>query len=191
VEVEAVSQLRRDDVDRFFDYGVHIPTRTLFMGTETDEFMAESFLKGLSVLEATSTEPITVIMNNIGGDEYHGLAIYDAIATAKSYVTIRVFGHAMSMGSWILQAADDRAMAPNATMMLHYGTWTADGQVRDVRVATAEMERVNRLMEAAYFPRIKAAKPRFTLKQLQALLQADHFLTAPEAVAMGLADRIL
>lgn len=186
-----MSQLRRDDVDRLFDYGVHIPTRTLWMGTETDEFMAESFLKGLAVLDATSADPITVIMNNIGGDEYHGMAIYDAIATSKSYVTIKAFGHAMSMGSWILQAADERLMAPNATMMLHYGTWNASGPVTEVRVYAAEMERINKLMESAYFPRIRAAKPRFTLKQLQAMLERDTFLTAAESVAMGLADRVL
>jgi len=64
----------------------------------TDAKMAESLIKNLVILENINKEPITIIMNNIGGDVYHGIAIYDAIKACESRVTIKVFGSAQSMG---------------------------------------------------------------------------------------------
>lgn len=186
------SNLRRDDVDKFYDYNIHIPSRTLFMGTEVDELMATNFLKGMHLLEGTSKDVgITIIMDNLGGDEYHGLAIYDAIATSKCHVTIIAYGHAMSMGSWILQAADERVLAPHATVMLHYGTWETDGSKAAVLAQTHEMERLNRLMEETYLQRMRATNPTTTLGKLKKMLDTDYFISAEEAVKLGLADRIL
>src|SRR4051812_11716117 len=99
-------RVNRDDVDKFHDYSLYIPTRTIFMGSEdyslehgesgTDGLMTERILKNLTILEGLSSDQITIIMNNIGGDEYHGFGVYDAIKSCKSHVVIKVFGHAMS-----------------------------------------------------------------------------------------------
>lgn len=181
---------RRDDLDRFFDHSIHVPTRTLFMGTETDELMAELFLKGMAIL-SSSTQPIKIIMNNWGGDEYSGLAIYDAIWQCPAHVSITVYGHAMSMGSWILQAADERIMTPHATMMLHYGTWGDYDHVPYIRALMEEGERLNKLMEQTYLDRIKQVNPKFTLRSLRKMLEIDTYLTAQQAVELGLADKVL
>ena len=180
----------RDSVDRFFDYNLYLPERTVFLEAEVDEACAGLFLKAMAVL-GTSDKAISVIMNNIGGDEYHGLAIYDAIATSKSHVTVTVFGHAMSMGSWILQAADDRVVAPNSTLMIHYGTWANDDVVQNVRASHKEMERLNKLMEDTYLERMRQVNPRVSLAALRKMLVADTYLTAQRAVEIGLADRVL
>ena len=186
-----MAKLLRDDVDRFFDYSLHVPSRTVFMGTEVDEVMVEFFLKGFTLLDASSDTPIHVVMNNVGGDEYHGLAIYDAIATSRCHVKLTAYGHAMSMGSWIMQAADERVLAPNATMMLHLGSVTLDGEVKYVRVWHKEMERLTALMEDTYLKRMKERDPAFPLRKLRKMLEDEAYLTAVEAVELGLADRIL
>lgn len=182
--------IRRDDLDRFFEWDVHIPSRTIFMGTEVDEGMVERFLKAMILLEPEG-KPINVMMNNVGGDEYHGMAIYDAIAESKCHITLTVYGHAMSMGSWILQAADERVMAPNATLMLHYGTWGAEDHVKYVRVNCKEMERINLLMEGVYLGQMKMRDPAFPLRRLRKMLEDEVFMAAGTAVELGLADRIL
>lgn len=176
--------------DQFFDWGLHAPARTICLTSAIDQDTADYFLKAISIL-STSTEPIKILMNCEGGDEYHGLAIYDAIVSSKSHITIEVYGHAMSMGSWILQAADERAMAPRATMMLHYGVWGHEDHVKYYRVHAAEGERLNELMEKDYMRRIKQAKPRYQLATLRKLLENETFLNAEEAVALGLADRVM
>jgi ATP-dependent Clp protease protease subunit len=130
-------------------------------------------------------------MNNIGGDEYHGLAIYDAIKGCKSPTITKVYGHAMSMGAWILQASDKRWMAPNATLMLHYGTTSYEGHTKDFIKFSDENVRLCKLMEDHFLERIREKKPRFTRQELEELIKFDKFLTASEAVELGLADKIM
>lgn len=192
-------KMNRDDIDKFFDYGVYPTTRTVYIGsmsddgygeTGTDFAMAEYAIKGLHILDAQSEQPITVIMNNLGGDEYHGLAIYDAIRDCRSEVTVKVAGCAMSMGSWILQAADRRIMMPHSTLMIHYGTWGTHDHPQITYRWAAEGKRVDRLMEDAYLRRIHEKHPEFTRKKLQGMLNFDTILSAQETVDLGLADEV-
>lgn len=185
------SNLRRDDVDKFYDYGIHIPSRTLYMGPETDYEMAEAFVKGMHLLESISQDPITVIMNNIGGDEYDGLAAYDAISTSACHITIIAYGSAMSMGSWILQAADERVMSPNATLMIHNGSFSMEVTLTEMRARNKEIERLTTLMEETYLEKIRQVDTKYSLTKLRALLSAETYMTAEEAVRLGLADRVL
>lgn len=196
-----MARLNRDDVDRFHDYGIYIPKRTIFIGSEevsiesgesgTDSAMAESTIKNLTILEALSSEPITIIMNNIGGDEYHGLAIYDAIKACKSHVKIIVMGHAMSMGSIILQAADERIMSARSSQMIHYGEWSFDGHAKTGQKWAKEFERLDSWMEQLYLARIQERVPDFSLKRLKPMLNHDTFLSAEQSIELGLADSIL
>lgn len=194
-------KLNRDDIDKFHDYSIYVPTRTVFMGSEeydlekgesgTDGLMAERIIKNLNILEGMNKEPITIIMNNLGGDFNHGMAIYDAIQACASVVTIKCFGHAMSMGSIIMQAADERVMAENATQMIHYGTWSFDGHSKTGQKWAKDAERLDNWMEKMYLDRIHAKVPDFSLAKLKKMLDHDSFLTARESINLGLADKIL
>lgn len=190
----------RDDIDKWHDSGLYIPTRHVFMGSEHSEedgeagcdyLMAERSIKNLHVLESINKEPITILMNNIGGDEYHGFAIYDAVKLCESHVTIKVLGHAMSMGSIILQAADERVMAPTSRQMLHYGTWGIHDHAKTTQKWAKEGEKIDKWMEQMYLDRMKEKNPHFTLARLQRMLDHDTFLTAKESVELGLADKVL
>lgn len=197
-------RFNRDDIDKFLDYEIYVPSRTVYMGSVkvdddgnesgTDAAMAERTIKSLHVLESLAPngdQPINIIMNNPGGCEYSGLAIYDAIKACKNHVTIKVFGHAMSMGSVILQAADDRVMSPNSRMMIHYGTWGISDHPKIVYKWAEEGKKFDSIMEQIYMEKILAKNPGFKLKKLQEMLNFDTFLTAKEAVALGLADSVL
>ena len=194
-------RINRDDVDKFHDYGIYIPKRTIYMGSVdvsvehgeggTDSSMAEFLVKNLMILEGMSDEPITIIMNNLGGDFNHGMAIYDAIKNCPNHVTIRALGYAMSMGSIILQAADLRVMGPNASQMLHYGTWAFEGHAKTGQKWAKENERLDQWMEKMYLEKIQAKVPDFTLSRLKKLLDHDTFLNARESIDYGLADQIL
>lgn len=182
----------RDDAYLYFEYGLHIPTRTVYLGHDNgvDHAMAERFIKSMHLLESFSSEPITVQSNNIGGDSYHGLAIYDTIKTAASHVTMLVVGHAMSMGSVILQAADERVMCPDAAQMLHYGQLSYDGETQTVYRLASEAKRLDTLMERIYLEKIREKHPSYTIRELRKLLDRDTFLTAQKSVELGLADTV-
>lgn len=194
-------RVNRDDIDKFHDSGIYIPTRHLYMGSEhsdselgeggCDYLMAERVIKNLHILESLNKEPITILMNNIGGDEYHGFAVYDAIRLCESHVTIKVLGHGMSMGSIILQAADERLMAPTSRQMIHYGTWEASGHSKTTQKLAQEGLKIDKWMENMYLDRIQEKHPTFALEDLQKMLDHDTFFTAQESVKLGLADRVL
>ena len=154
-----MAKLTKDYIDRWLSNNVDTINRTIYMGsipnsenTESgvDAFMAESIIKSIYLLETQNAEPITILMNNPGGDFFHGLAIYDSIKAAKSPCTIKVYGHAMSMGSLILQAADHRIMMPNSKFMIHYGYDTHDNNTRTVMKWMDESKRLAYFMENVY-----------------------------------------
>lgn len=191
----------RDDVDKLHDYHIYIPSRTIWMGAiddnledfepGTDFRMAETVIKNLTILESISKDPITIIMNNPGGDVYHGLAIYDAIKACESQVTVKVFGSAMSMGSIILQAADERIMSPNSVQMVHYGYIGAAGHVKTVYRHIEEGKRIDSWMENMYLEKIREKIPDFSKQRLSGMINHDCFFTAAKSVEFGLADKIL
>jgi ATP-dependent Clp protease protease subunit len=199
-----MARINKDSIDRLYDYDIYVTTRTIYMGSAetdldgnesgTDAKMAEKAIKALHILDSAAPEgdkPITIILNSPGGDVYHGLAIYDAIKACTNEVIIIVYGMAMSMGSWILQAGDRRILAPNSRVMIHYGSTSIQGHSKSATAWAKEEERVNTKMEDVFLEKIQAKNPKFTRKQLQEKLNFDTILTSEEAIELGLADEIL
>lgn len=194
---------KKIDQSSWFDYNVDIEKRLIYMGSDNDTDgdengvdykMAESTIKALISLDSMAPDgdkPITIIMNNPGGDEYHGLAIYDAIKSCRNHITILVFGMAMSMGAWILQAADKRVLAPNSRVMIHYGSFGATDHAMTVYKWVEENKKLDKLMEDVFLEKIHQKDSSFSRLRLQKMLSFDTILSASEAVALGLADEIL
>jgi len=193
-----------DNIDKFHDYGIYIPERTIYIGSVdvsaehgesgTDAALAEAAIKNLFILEAMGNDPIKIIQNNVGGDEHHGMAVYDAIRNCKSEVTIIGMGNIHSMGSVIFQSGDVRIIAPNAKQLIHYGTplhADPDMHAKSQWSWTEECKRFSRWMEEMYLEKIREKHPDFKLRKLQEMLNFDKVLDARESVNMGLADKIL
>lgn len=154
--------------------------------------MSEFLLKGLHVLDSVSAEPINIIMNNPGGDEYHCAAIYDAIKDCRSKVIGKVFGHAMSAGAIILQACDERWVAKSAKIMVHYGTWfAAEDHPKNVYRKAEEGKKFDAWMEKIFYDRMKQKNSKVTKKDVKELCMFDTYMTASVAVKKGLADDII
>ena len=152
--------------------------------------MAERVIKALHILDQKA-EAITIIMNNPGGDWYHGMGIYDAIKGCQSEVTVKVYGMAMSMGAMILQAADHRQVSPNSKIMVHYGYMSWGGDSKKFQKWAEECKRTDIEAEDILLARIQDKHPTFKIEQLREMLRDDTILTAQEAVNLGLADDIL
>lgn len=192
-------RLNRDDIDKFHDHNLYIPTRTIYLGsTQFDEngeggvdaLSAQYFIKNMTILNSSSG-PIHIILNNPGGEWAHGMAIYDIIKLSPNHVTITVYGQAMSMASVILQAADSRVLAPNCEVMIHYGSNSFTGNSKDFDKWSEANKRSNTLMEDILLEKIQEKHPTFKLKQLQSMLMVDTIIPAKDAVNLGLADEIL
>ena len=191
------------DIEYWYDYGIYLPNRHLYLGSVlytdqgesgTDFAMAERAIKGLHVLDSLAPSgdtPFTVIMNNLGGNEYHMLAIYDAIQACRNHVTIIGTGHVMSAGAVIFQAADDRVLTENARMMIHYGTFGYYDHPKIAKAWADEGMKLNGLMLKILLARVREKHPDFPEEEMDKLLDFDTILNAEECVELGLADRIV
>lgn len=185
----------KDDLEKFHDYEIFIPKRTIYMGSHessltegesgTDAMMAERLVKNLLFLESQSDEPVTIIMNNLGGDWYHGMAIYDAIKNCRCHVTVKGYGNVMSMGSIILQAGDERVLMPHAVVMVHDGQDGYAGVPKDMESYAEQSKKVRRRMYEIYAER-SGKTPSYWEKKCR----GDYWLSAEEAVEEGLADSV-
>ncbi len=194
----------KDDLYRLFDYDVDLTSRVIYLGTHrtsmdgeesgVDANLSEKTIKAihtLGSLDLDGSKPINIYLNNVGGNDYHMLAMYDVIKACKSHITITVYGQAFSAASLILQAADTRILSPHSRVMIHLGTAGYYSHPKIVKAWADECTRVINDMEAIYLKRMQDKHPDFKLKQLQKMLDFDTILSAKEAVELGLADEIL
>ncbi len=161
--------------------------------------IAKRFIKNLNLcMRVNKDKPIVIHMKTCGGFWEEGMAIYDTIKSCPSQVTILNYTHARSMSSLIFQAADKRVMMPHSYFMYHDGTFAVDGTVKQVR-SVVRFDSLNTNTMLDIYAKKMQEKGKFKDKPLIALkrfLKAemdkkeDVFLTAQQAVDLGLADEI-
>ncbi len=134
---------------------------------------------------AGKVDKLTVYLNTIGGNFADGLPIYNLLAQHPAHVTVKVMGYALSIGSVIMLAADRIECAENGLVMIHRAQGFTYGDAGDHQ-KTAEILTKH---EAAVIPRY-AAKMGKTHSEVQALLNAETWYTAAEALQAGLVDAI-
>lgn len=180
-------------LNQIHDYGLLVSTRTIYLDNVVDFKCADSFLKNLHYLESLNSEPISIVMNNIGGEEFDGLAIYDAIQLSPAEITIKVFGSAMSMGAVILQAADKRLMSKHSKLMIHYGTACISGE-NHAKISykwIEESRKFDNLMREIFLEKIKQKLPDYKVNKLDSILDFDTILCYTEALNLNLIDGII
>lgn len=193
----------KEDVDRWFDYSYLPSKRMIHLGSITPEMesgegesgtdceMSEFFIKAITHLNLISSQPIVVHMNNLGGNWYHGMSIYDAIRASTAHVYGVCWGHAMSMGSIIIQACDSRIVAPHCTFMVHDGFESIQGTCKTVEAWAKHIPKLRKRMYEIYHNRMRQAKPRITMEKIETMCSHDCIFTADESVKNGLSDWIL
>jgi len=163
-----------------------------------DYRMTAAFIKNLQLLDHKDRE-ILIHMSTMGGHYADGMAIYDAIKNAQSYVTIIAYTAARSMSSIILQAADCRVLMPHANMMLHEGTIAADCSARLFQTHAAYDRVALRAMMNIYAARCFGSKffKNASRQKIKEFIKGkydqkqDWWISSTEAVRLGLADAVL
>lgn len=175
--------------------------RIILLEGEVEDSMANLIVAQLLFLESEDSEKdITLFINSPGGSVSAGLAIYDTMNFIKPDVATYVVGQACSMGSFLAQAgaAGKRFVLPEARTMIHRvssGTPGTKGSVHvqdlqfeDARRAFEESKRVNERLTQLYVKHNSKGK---TYDELFNDMKFDTFLSSEEAVAYGLADKVI
>jgi ATP-dependent Clp endopeptidase proteolytic subunit ClpP len=144
---------------------------------------AKAFLDELKALGPAAE--LTVRINSPGGSVFDGVAIYNALKRHEAAVTVWIDGIAASIASMIAMAGDEVVMPENAMLVLHDPSGLGAGTASDMRAMAEALDRMKAGMVAAY--RDKSGRDD---AEIEALLAAETWLSAQEALELGLADRI-
>jgi ATP-dependent Clp protease, protease subunit len=163
--------------------------RIIFVTGQVEDTMAASINMQLLFLEAENPKKeISMYINSPGGVVTAGLSIYDTMQFIKCPVSTIVMGQAASMGS-LLAVAGEKGMRyalPNSSIMVHQPSGGYQGQVTDIMIHARHVERIKQHMNALYVKHTGR-----TIKEVEAALERDNFMTPEEALAFGHIDKIM
>lgn len=176
--------------ERSFDiYSRLLNERIVFLGEAIDDQVANSVVAQLLHLESADPEKdISLYINSPGGSVTAGLAILDTMEYIRSDVSTICIGQAASMAAVLLAcgAQGKRYALPNSRVMIHQPSGGAQGQQTEIAIVAKEIlyirERLNKIL---------ADKTGQKIETIQADTERDNFMSAEEAAAYGLVDKVV
>ena len=146
---------------------------------------ANQFVQDLRAMD-DGVSPMIAAFNSIGGDLFDGLAMHNALRRLGERCTGRIDALAASAASVAVCGAHRVVIAGNAMMMIH-NPWTyASGDAEDFRKVADALDQTVEAIIAAY----KSKATDIDEAELRRLVDAETWLTANEAVELGLADEV-
>lgn len=175
--------------ERAYDiYSRLLKDNIIFLGTEITDDVANAVTAQLLFLEADNPEKeISLYINSPGGSITAGLAIYDTMQFVSNDISTICVGQAASMAAVLLAAGTPgkRISLPNARIILHQPSGGYQGQASDIAIQAKEILRIR---ENIYHILVKHTRQPRT--KIQADIERDFIMTAPQAREYGLIDQI-
>ncbi|MDR5045872.1 Clp protease ClpP [Bacillus thuringiensis] len=136
-------------------------------------------------IQDVKAEKIHVHINSGGGSAFDGVAICNQLKQHDAEIIVHIDGWAASAASVIAMAGDKIIMPSNTMMMIHQASTFEYGNADLFEKTARDLRKIDSALAASY-------KKRFvgTDEELKQLLKDETWLTAEEAVALGLADEI-
>ena len=175
--------------ERSFDiYSRLLEDRIIFLSGEITDDTANLVIAQLIFLEAKDpTKDIMMYINSPGGSVSAGLAIFDTMNYIKCDVCTLCVGMAASMGAFLLSsgAKGKRYCLPNSEVMIHQPLGGYSGQASDIQIHADHIIRTKKKLN-----RILAENTGKTVEELEKDTDRDNFMSAKEALAYGLIDKV-
>lgn len=176
--------------ERAYDiYSRLLIDRIIFLGQAIDDHVANIIIAQLLFLENQSPETdIKIYINSPGGSVTAGMAIYDTMKYIKSDVSTICVGMAASMAAVLLAsgAKGKRLILPNAEVMIHQVMGGMEGQASDIKIHAEHILRMKKQLNT-----ILADHTGQNIDTIEKDTDRDNFMTAKEAIAYGLVDKIV
>jgi len=175
--------------ERAFDiFSRLLRERIVFVTGPVEDGMAALICAQLLFLESENPKKsIDMYINSPGGVVTAGFAIYDTMQYIKAPITTTCMGFAASMGSFLLMAGEpgQRIALPNSRIMVHQGSGGFQGKVSDIERHAKDALETQAKINALY-----AKHCGRTIEEVREALDRDNFMSAEEALAWGLVDRV-
>ena len=175
--------------ERSFDiYSRLLNDRIIMLCDEVNDTTASLVVAQLLYLEAQDPDKdISLYINSPGGSVTAGMAIYDTMNYIKCDVSTICIGMAASMGAFLQSsgAKGKRYALPNAEIMIHQPSAGTQGQITDMAIHLKRLEIIKKRMN-----KILSENTGKPVEIVTADCERDNFMTADEAVAYGLIDKV-
>jgi ATP-dependent Clp protease protease subunit len=176
--------------ERAYDiYSRLLKERVIFLVGPVEDYVANLVVAQLLFLEAENPDKdIHLYINSPGGVVSSGLSIYDTMQFVKPDVSTMCIGQAASMGALLLAggASGKRYCLPHTRVMIHQPLGGMQGQAADIEIHAREMlntrDRLNRIL---------SQHTGQDLDKVKKDTDRDYFMSAEEAMAYGLIDKVL
>ena len=176
--------------ERSYDiYSRLLNDRIIFLGEEVTDVSASLVVAQLLFLESEDpNKDISLYINSPGGSVSAGLAIYDTMNYIKCDVSTICIGMAASMGAFLLAggAKGKRMALPNADVMIHQPSGGAQGQATEIKIVAEKILKTRKKLNE-----ILAANTGQPLEVIERDTERDNYMTAEEAMAYGLIDKVI
>ncbi len=176
--------------ERAYDiYSRLLKERIIFLGDPITDNLANTVIAQLLFLDSEdSKKDIKLYINSPGGMVTSGLAIYDTMQYIKADVVTICVGIAASMAAMLLAAGTKgkRLILPNAEVMLHQVMGGAEGQATDIKIRAQHILRIHERLN-----KILNYHTGQLLAKIEKDTDRDFFMTAEEAKAYGVVDKII
>ncbi len=162
--------------------------RIVFVSGGVDDVQAAIVTAQLLFLESENPKrEISMYINSPGGYVTAGLAIYDTMQYIRSPISTVCIGLAASMGSLLLAAGEKglRICLPNSRVMVHQPSGGFRGPASDIERHAEDILQTKRRLNEIYVKH--TGQP---LERVEKTLDRDHFMTAEEAKAFGIVDKV-
>lgn len=189
----------KTELDTLLVYGVDEKNRRIFFGhalsTEDSDSNSSEITQGSvsyavrAMMRMASDKPRTPIeihMSSYGGDTHAMRYLRDIILTLPCQVKFYGGGPIMSSATWIMAVCDERYLYPSARIMIHDIKDSMEDGVTNVKIATEELAFLQDELEQDY-----ADNSRMDKKFWSAISSRDTYLSAEEAVMLGIADEVI
>lgn len=176
--------------ERSYDiYSRLLNDRIIFLSDEVNDVTASLVVAQLLYLEAQDPDKdIYLYINSPGGSISSGMAIYDTMNYIKCDVSTICVGMAASMGAFLLSsgAKGKRFALPNAEVMIHQPLGGTRGQATDIKIHADHILRIREKLN-----KMLAEQTGQSLETIERDTERDNFMTADEACAYGLVDKVI
>lgn len=176
--------------ERAYDiYSRLLKERVVFLVGPVNDQSANLVVAQLLFLESENPDKdISFYINSPGGSVSAGMSIFDTMNFIKPDVSTLCMGMAASMGAFLLAAGTKgkRFSLPNSRVMIHQPLGGAQGQATDIEIHAREILRLRGELN-----NILAERTGQSLEKIERDTERDYFMSANEAQAYGLIDKVI
>lgn len=162
-------------------------SRQIFVFTPIDSYASEYIIRSLLNYDRESNEEITMLINSPGGSVYQTFSIIDTMKIIKSPVRTIVTGIAASAAACLASSGKTRLITPTAQIMIHEVSAGTIGSVSEMQETVEQVAKQQEIMIG-----MLSKNTRQTIDAIKdAINKTNKYFNAQEAVAFGLADRVI